>query len=51
MSYIVINEPRSRSSWLQEISQMHPGVKVQLDLAAGDAALHLREARGRFLCP
>ena len=43
--YIVLNEPRSGSSWLQEISQMHPGIKVQfeLDLDAGDAALACKQ--------
>ena len=30
--YIVVNEPRSGSSWLQEISITHPGVKVQFEL-------------------
>jgi hypothetical protein len=30
LSYIVINEARSGSSWLQEISQMHPGIKASL---------------------
>jgi hypothetical protein len=39
--YIVINEPRSGSSWLQEMSMMHPGIKVQfeLDMKYGDSAL------------
>jgi hypothetical protein len=26
--YIVLNEPRSGSSWLQEISQMHPDIQA-----------------------
>jgi len=30
--YIVVNEARSGSSWLQEISITHPGVKVQFEL-------------------
>eukprot|EP00292_Cryptomonas_paramecium_P024464 CAMPEP_0113682118 /NCGR_PEP_ID=MMETSP0038_2-20120614/12443_1 /TAXON_ID=2898 /ORGANISM="Cryptomonas paramecium" /LENGTH=150 /DNA_ID=CAMNT_0000601067 /DNA_START=77 /DNA_END=525 /DNA_ORIENTATION=+ /assembly_acc=CAM_ASM_000170 len=43
--YIVLNEPRSGSSWLQEISMMHPGVMVQfeLDYLAGDAALSCQQ--------
>ena len=31
-SYIVINEARSGSSWFQEMSVLHPGVKVQFEL-------------------
>ena len=44
-SYILINEPRTGSSWLQEISNMHPGVKVQfeLDLRHGDDALTCKQ--------
>ena len=37
----MLNEARSGSSWLQEMSASHPGIKVQfeLDLRLGDAAL------------
>lgn len=44
-SYIVLNEARSGSSWLQEISVSHPGIKVQfeLDLRLGDSALACKE--------
>jgi hypothetical protein len=40
----VVNEPRSGSSWLQEISQTHPGVLVQFELGLehGDDALACR---------
>jgi hypothetical protein len=40
----VVNEPRSGSSWLQEISQTHPGVRVQFELGLehGDDALACR---------
>jgi hypothetical protein len=43
--YVVINEPRTGSSWLQEVSQMHPGVKVQfeLDMEKGNDALLCRQ--------
>lgn len=30
--YIVINEARSGSSWFQEMSMMHPGIKTQFEL-------------------
>jgi hypothetical protein len=45
--YIVINEPRSGSSWLQEMSMMHPGIKVQfeLDMKFGDSALRCMQCR------
>ena len=41
----MVNEARSGSSWLQEISQMHPGIMVQfeLDLSNGDSALSCME--------
>jgi hypothetical protein len=44
-SYILLNEARSGSSWLQEISQTHPGVRVQfeLGLAHADDALACRQ--------
>jgi hypothetical protein len=47
MAYIVINEPRSGSSWLQEMSMMHPGIKVQfeLDMMLGDSALRCMQCR------
>ena len=43
--YIVINEARSGSSWLQEISMMHPGIKVQfeLDMEHGPSALACKQ--------
>ena len=41
----MLNEARSGSSWLQEISSSHPGIKVQfeLDLRVGDSALACKE--------
>ena len=42
---MVVNEARTGSSWLQEVSQMHPGVKVQfeLDMDKGNDALLCRQ--------
>ena len=31
-SYLVVNEPRTGSSWLQEVSYYHSGIKVQFEL-------------------
>ena len=39
--YIVVNEARSGSSWPQEISQMHPGIKVQFKLDLQYGPVHL----------
>lgn len=33
-SYIVVNEPRTGSSWLQEVSYYHNSIKVQVKLAS-----------------
>ena len=43
--YIVVNEARSGSSWLQEISMMHPGIRVQfeLDMEYGPSALACKQ--------
>ncbi len=47
--YIVINEPRSGSSWVQEMSMMHPGIRVhfELDMDYGDSALRCMQCRLR----
>jgi FkbM family methyltransferase len=46
-SYIVLNEARSGSSWLQEISYAHPAIKVQFELGIerADAALSCMQCK------